>query len=150
MMKFMLLAAIAVSAAASAQAPSELRFGSEPWRLALSLDGFKAYEGVPSTADRQVYSYSNGLRVISVIVENAHAPATLASCRDVFAQRKQKSVQGIFPTNETQGQRGDGATQEYDLELNFQGKAIVQHNAFACRVRGNYYIDVHASKMDYR
>src|SRR5207253_2773617 len=95
--------------APAAPKPTELHFGSEPWRLALSLGDLKPTEGAPSSADRHVYTYSNDrLEVLSVIVEDAHSPATLDSCRDVFARRKQ----GMPIVNEVQGQSGDAATQE--------------------------------------
>ena len=144
-----ILIALVSSAPSSAQSskPTELRFGNVPWHLALSLGDMKPAEGFPSRPDRDVFTYSNGKgTILSVIVENAHAPATLASCRDVFARRKA----GMQPANEVQGQRGDGATQEYDLKVDFQGEAIVQHNVFSCRVRGTYYIDTHASKIRYQ
>ena len=143
-----ILIALVVSASSSAQPkPTELRFANVPWHLALSLGDMKPTEGFPSRPDRDVFTYGDGKgTILSVIVENAHAPATLASCRDVFARRK-ASMQ---PVNEVQGQRGDAATQEYDLKVDFQGEAIVQHNVFSCRVRGTYYIDAHASKIRYQ
>lgn len=147
-------AGLVLAAAAPAQAPkpTELHFGNEPWRLVVSATGMKPIEGVPSKPDRQVFTYHNDaeLTVLSVIVENAHAPATLASCRDVFARRKQQGAAGLLPVNEVQAQRGEAATQEYDLVVPYQGKTITQHNVFSCRVRGTYYIDVHASKIDYQ
>ncbi|HEX6741367.1 MAG TPA: hypothetical protein VF079_06185 [Sphingomicrobium sp.] len=133
-------------AAGAPAAPTELRFGSEPWHLALSLGGLKPTQGVESTADRQAWTYSNDKgTILSVIVENAHAPADKASCRDVFERRKAD----LKPANEVQGERGDAATQEYDFQLDFRGKAIVQHNIFSCRVRGTWYIDAHVSKIGY-
>jgi hypothetical protein len=150
MTKLTLLASIALASAAPAQAPkpTELHFGDEPWHLALSLGDLKPIEGAASRPDRQVFTYSNDRGVVlSVIVENAHEPASMASCRDVFAQRKQHGTAGMLPLNEAQGQRGEAATQEYDLKLDYQGEKITQHNAFSCRVRGTYYVDVHASKI---
>jgi hypothetical protein len=133
--------------AGAAPKPTELHFGSEPWHLVLSLGDLKPTEGAPSSVDRKVFTYADDRgSVLSVIVEDAHRPAIMASCRDVFAGRKAE----MQPDNETQGQRGDSATQEYDLKLNFQGKPIVQHNVFSCRTRGNYYIDVHASHVPYQ
>jgi len=151
-MKFVsapIIIALVVSASSSAQSPkpTELRFGNAPWHLALSLGDMKPTEGFPSRPDRDVFTYGDGKgTILSVIVEDAHAPATLASCRDVFARRKA----GMQPANEVQGQRGDAATQEYDLKVDFQGEAIVQHNVFSCRVRGTFYIDTHASKIRYQ
>src|SRR5262249_20109396 len=139
-----LLALFALLALAAA-APTELRFADAPFHLALSLGDMTPFEGAPSTADRKVFSYSQGTTDLSVIVENAHAPAVMESCRDLFQRRKE----GMQPANEVQGQRGDAATQEFDMPLEFQGKPIVQHNIFSCRVRGTWYIDTHASKMGY-
>ena len=151
-MKFVsapIIIALVVSASSSAQSskPTELRFANVSWHLALSLGDMKPTEGFPSRPDRDVFTYGDGKgTILSVIVEDAHAPATLASCRDVFARRKA----GMQPANEVQGQRGDAATQEYDLKVDFQGEAIVQHNVFSCRVRGTFYIDTHASKIRYQ
>lgn len=144
-----ILIALVASAPSSAQSskPTELRFAGVPWHLALALGDMKPAEGFPSRPDRDVFTYSNGKgTILSVIVENAHAPATLESCRDVFERRKD----GMQPDNEVEGQRGDAATQEYDLKLDFQGEAIIQHNIFSCRVRGTHYIDTHVSKIRYR
>ena len=144
-----ILIALVVSASSSAQPPkpTELRFANVPWHLALSLGDMKPTEGFPSRPDRDVFTYGDGKgTILSVIVENAHAPATLASCRDVFARRKA----GMQPANEVQGQRGDAATQEYDLKVDIQGETIVHHNVFSCRVRGTFYIDAHASKVRYQ
>ena len=149
-----LLVALVASAPSSAQSskPTELRFADVPWHLALALGDMKPAEGFPSRPDRDVFTYSDGKgTILSVIVENAHAPATLASCREVFERRKLGNPgEGILLVNEVQGQRGDAATQEYDLKIDSHGEAIVQHNVFSCRVRGNYYIDAHASKIRYR
>ena len=134
------------ASAAPAAAPTELRFGSEPWHLALTLGGLKPTQGVESTGERQAWTWSNDTgTILSVIVENAHAPADLASCRDVFERRKAD----LKPVNEVQGERGDAATQEYDFQLDFHGKPLVQHNIFSCRVRGTWYIDAHVSKIGY-
>ena len=136
--------------AAAAPAVAELRFADEPWRLALQLDDMKPFEGAPSSPGRRVFSYSNGKGwVLSVIVENAQAPATLAGCRDVFDRRKQGGNAGFAPVDEVQGQRGDAATQEFDVKGELQGRPFVMHNSYSCRVRGTYYIDVHASKIPY-
>ena len=125
-------------------ATTELHFGSEPWHLELSLGDLKPIDGAESRPARQVYTYVDGQgTVLSVIVENAHEPASIDSCRDVFQRRKAQ----FQPNGEIQGNRGDAATQEYDLQLDFHGKPIVQHNVYACHVRGTYYIDVHASKF---
>lgn len=143
---------VAIAAAAPAQAPgsTQLRIHNEPWQLELSLGDLKPTQGFPSRADRQVSTYRNDKGVtLSVIVENARAPATLASCRNVFARRKQGKG-GLVPVNEVQSQRGETAFQEYDFKLALKGKTIVHHNIFSCRVRGTHYIDVHASKIDYR
>jgi len=51
--------------------------------------------------------------------------------------------------NEAQGQRGDALTQEFDAKLEFKGQPAIQHHIFSCRSRGNYFIDVHASKFGY-
>ena len=37
--------------------------------------------------------------------------------------------------------------QEYDWRTVVDGRTYLQHNLFSCRVRGNYYIDVHASTL---
>ena len=143
-----MLTGIALMAATAAQAkkPIELHFGNERWHLVLSSRDLKPTEGAPSDPDRQIWTYLNEQQmVLSVIVENAHQPATMASCRDVFAQRKQHGAGGLALSNEVQGQRGEAAIQEYDLKLG----TIVQHNIYSCRVRGTYYIDVHASKVGY-
>jgi len=139
---------VVFSAAAPAKIPkaTELHFGSEPWHLELSLGDLKPGSGPESTPDRQVYYYDNRQgTVLSVIVENAHESANIDACREVFERRKAD----VQPTDEVQGSRGDAATQEYDWKLEFQGKPVVQHNVFACRIRGTYYIDVHASKIRY-
>jgi len=144
-----ILIALVASAPSSAQSPkpTELRIANAPWHLALSLGDMKPAEGFPSRPDRDVFTYSNGKgTILSVVVENAHAPATLASCREVFERRKLGNPgEGIRLVNEVQGQQGEAATQEYDLTIESGGQTIVQHNAFSCRVRGTYYIDVHAS-----
>ena len=140
---------VILSAAAPAKMTKtiQLHFGSEPWHLELSLGGgLKPSDGPESSPDRQVYFYEDGQgTVLSVIVENAHEPANIDACREVFQRRKAD----IQPNDEVQGSRGDAATQEYDWKLDFQAKWVVQHNVFACRVRGTYYIDVHASKIPY-
>jgi hypothetical protein len=136
------LVSAAAWAAPALQKPTELRFANVPWHLELSLGDMKPIQGFPSRPDRDVFTYKNGEgTILSVIVENAHAPATLASCRDVFARRKA----GMQPLNEVQRQRGDTPTQEYDMPLSSRGAAVFQHNVYSCRVRGTYYIDVHAS-----
>jgi hypothetical protein len=143
-------ALVAVSASASASKPSELHFGGEPWHLELSLGDMKPIQGLPGRPDRDVFTYSDDRgTVLSLVVENAHEPATIASCREVFARRKQ-GMAAMQPVNEVQGQRRDAVTQEYDLTLDLKGKPILQHNIYSCRVRGNYYIDVHASRIAYR
>lgn len=140
-----ILAALASSTAfAAPRQPTELRIANVPWHLELSLGDMKPVEGFPSRPDRDVFTYrSDQGAILSVIVEDAHAPATLDSCRDVFARRKA----GVGAINEVQGQSGDAATQEYDVKVDFQGQTIVQHNIFSCRVRGTYYIDGHVSKI---
>src|SRR5206468_5816755 len=106
------------AAPAAAAKPIELRFGGEPWHLALALGALKPSEGAPSSPDRQIFTYADGQgTILSVIVENAREPATMASCRDVFARRKEQDFDGILPVDEVQGQRGEAATQEYDLKL---------------------------------
>jgi hypothetical protein len=140
-----LLVGLAYSAALAAPNPTELRIADVPWHLELSLGDMKPIEGFPSRPDRDAFTYQNANAILSVIVENAHVPATLDSCRDVFARRKT----GMGAINEVQGQRGDAATQEFDLKTEFQGRTIVQHNIFSCRVRGTYYVDTHVSKIAY-
>jgi hypothetical protein len=136
------LASSAAWAAPALQKPTELRFANVPWHLALSLGDMERIEGFPSRPDRDVFTYSNGKgTILSLIVENAHSPATLDGCRDVFARRKE----GMQPINEAQGQRGEAATQEYDMPLGSREAMVFQHNVYSCRVRGTYYIDVHAS-----
>jgi hypothetical protein len=145
----MLAAGIALAAATPAQAkkPIELHFGKEPWHLVLSASDLKPMQGAPSGRDRQVFTYANDRgMLLSVIVENAHQPATMASCRAVFDERKHFDAGGMGPSNEVQGQRGEAAMQEYGLKFG----PIVQHDIFSCRVRGTYYIDVHASKLPYQ
>lgn len=138
-----LTASVPVSASSK---PAELHFGTESWHLALSLGGLKPSQGAPSSPDRQIFTYDDDRgTILSVIVENAHEPATMAGCRDVFARRTQAGM-----LNEAQGERGEAATQEYDLKLRVQGQPLVWHHAHSCRVRGTYYIDVHASRMRYR
>jgi hypothetical protein len=140
------LLAICLTASVPASAspkPKELRFGTEPWHLALSLGRLKPSQGAPSSPDRQIFTYEDGRgTILSIIVENARAPATIASCRDVFARRAEAGM-----VNQVLGERGDAATQEYDLKLDVQGQPMVWHHAHSCRVRGTYYIDVHASRM---
>ena len=153
MMKLLLaslLLALAAGATAQASKPTELRFGNEPWRLLFSLGDLKPTQGVASRPDRDAFTYRNDRGVtLSIIVENAHAPATLASCRNVFARRKQGNGR-LVPINEVQDQRGEAAIQEYDFTIDSKGTTVVHHNVFSCRVRGTHYIDVHASKMGYR
>lgn len=146
----LVLLAIAVTAAAPAETPKTKVLHYDRWSLVIPLAGLKPTNGFPSRPDRDIFTYTNGrLTEVSVIVENAHAPATLASCRDVFAQRKQgyEDIRDVQLINEIEGQRGDAATQEYDVRL---PNGAIHHNIFTCRVRGNYYIDVHASKLGYR
>jgi hypothetical protein len=134
-----------VPASASSKA-TELHFGTEPWHLALTLGGLKPSQGAPSSPDRQIFTFDDDRgTILSVIVENAHEPATMASCRNEFAQRTEA---GMF--NETKGEHGEGATQEFDLKFDLQGQPAVWHQAYSCRVRGTYYIDVHASRIRYR
>ena len=149
---FLLAIAMATTTAAAAEASKTkiLHFGNEPWHLILSLSGLTPAEGFPGSPDRDVFTYTNDrLMNLSVVVENAHAPATLASCRDVFAQRKQgyDGITGVQLINEIEGQRGDAATQEYEVRL---PNRAIHHNVFSCRARGTYYIDVHVSKLGYQ
>jgi len=138
--------ALAAGAPAQAKKPIELHFGNQPWHLVLSSGELKRIEGAPSSPDRQIFTYRSGQMLLSVIVENAHAPATMASCRAVFEQRTHFEAGGMGPSNEVQSQRGEAAMQEYDLKLG----PVVQRDIFSCRVRGTYYIDVHASKLPYQ
>ncbi|HMI20792.1 MAG TPA: hypothetical protein VK533_14745 [Sphingomonas sp.] len=132
--------------AATVPKTTELHFGSEPWHLELALGELKPSGGAESRPDRKVYTYADKQgTVLSVIVENAHEPANIEGCREVFQRRKAD----IQPNDEVQVGRGDAVMQEYDWKLEFQGKPVVQHNVFVCRVRGTYYIDVHASKIPY-
>ena len=76
-----------VPASASSK-PTELHFGGEPWHLALSLGRLKPSQGAPSSRDRQIFTYDdNRGTILSVVVENAHEPATMANCRGVFTRR---------------------------------------------------------------
>lgn len=130
--------------------PTEVHVDNEPWHLELSLDGFQPAEGFPSSVNRQILTYRNGRgTMLSVIVENAHAPATLASCRRLFARRMQGGG-GPIPVNEVQRHRSDASFQEYDLKIGSNGATMLHHNIYSCRVRGSYYIDVHASKVPYQ
>ena len=154
-MKLVTSLLVTLAAGSPAQAPSatELHFGNEPWHLALALGDLKPTRGIPSSADRQVFTYRNDDGVmLSVIVQKTHKPATLESCRNLFTRRKTGAslLAGIRVANEVQGQRGEAATQEYDMIAENPGETIVHHNVFNCRIRGTYYIDVHASKMRYQ
>jgi hypothetical protein len=141
---------LAAGAPARSREPTEILFDQEPWRLALFLGDLKPVQGYPDSPNRQVLTYGNEKGVmLSVIVQKIGAPATLASCLNVFDHRKQ-GRDGTVPVNEVHGQRSQTAYQEYDLILGAGANAIVHHDIFSCRVRGNYYIDVHASKLDYR
>jgi len=142
-----ILIALVASAPSLAQSskPIELRFANVPWHLELSLGDMKPIQGFPSRPDREVFTYRNDKAILSVIVENAHAPATLDSCRDVFERRKA----GMELSKDVQGQRGDAATQEYNLSFGDRKAMAFQHNVYSCRVRGTYYIDVHASRINY-
>ena len=143
------LAGLALLAATPAQAkkPIELHFGNQPWHIVLSAGDLTPVKGAPSTADRQTFMYRNDRQMLlSVTVENAHESATMESCGVVFEHRKKFGAYGAAPSNERQGQRGEAAMQEYDVKLG----AEALHNIFSCRVRGTYYIDVHASKLPYR
>lgn len=145
----MLMAAPGLAAAPSAQ-PAEIRPAGEPWHLSLSLGDLTPVQGYPSRQDREVRTYRNGSGVtLSVIVENARAPATLASCRNVFARRKQGRG-SMIPINESQREANGTVFQEYDLSMEAVGKSGLHHNIHSCRARGTYYIDVHASKANYR
>lgn len=148
-------AATALAAATPVQAkkPITLQVGNQPWHLVLPSGELKPIEGAPSSPDRQIFTYRSGQMVLSVIVENAHEPATMASCRSVFAQRKQQGTGGMRVSNEVQSLRGEAATQEFDLKLGAidpKLAAVVEHDIYSCRVRGTYYIDVHASKLPYQ
>lgn len=140
------LAALASSAAIAAPKPTELRIANVPWHLELSLADMKPIEGYPSRPDRDVFTYKiDEGGILSVIVENAHSPATLAGCRAVFERRKA----GMGLTRDVQAQRGDAATQEYNVSFGDPKAMAFQHNVYSCRVRGTYYIDVHAARIHY-
>jgi hypothetical protein len=144
-----LLTALAAAASAYAPEPAEVRVDNETWYLQLPSGDLQPIEAVPSTADRKVLTYRVRDMTLSVIVENAHAPATIASCREVFDGRQQGMAQfGL--ANEVRSQRGDAAIQEHDLTIDDRGQRVAHHDIFSCRVRGFYYIDVHASKTGYR
>lgn len=135
-------------AAERAGALSDLHFGKEKWHLALSLPGLKPAQADRSNPDRQSFYYMSEDRsvIVSVIVENAHAPAKMASCHRVFEQRAKAPF--ISKLEIKAGKRGDAALQEYTVNLSPDGSKVQRH-IHTCRVRGNYYVDVHASKSLY-
>lgn len=151
-MIFLPLSLLLLAAAPSAQSSTILPVEGASWRLAVPLGDLKPTQGFPSRQDRQVRTYRDGRgTMLSVIVENARQPATLASCRNVFDRRKGGTPgPNIRLINEVQSQRGQIAIQEYDFEIDSGGRKTLHHNVHSCRARGTHYIDVHASKMDYR
>ena len=131
--------------------PIELRVGNEPWRVVLAAPGMKKAEGAPSRPGRQIYTFQNTktFTMLSVIVEDAQAPATMASCRDVH-ERRAKALPSDIRSTEKHELRGEAEFQEYTLALPVPGEPILQHHVHNCRIKGNYYIDAHASKLRYK
>jgi hypothetical protein len=137
----------AAAASAKAPAPTELPVFGVPWHLSLALGAMKPFVLEPGRPGRQTYDFhtDDGTSVMTIAVENVEEPATLDGCRDVFDRRPGRiggELKGLHAE-----QRGDSAMQEYDWYGTVEGRAYVQHNVFSCRVRGTYYIDVHASKL---
>lgn len=150
-MRFALpLASALIAAPLIAQSGSlpDLHFGREKWHLSLNLPGLAPAQADKANPDRQTFYYMSENRsvIVSVIVENAHAPAKMASCHRVFEQRAKAPF--IAKVEIKAGKRGDAALQEYTVNLAPDGSKVQRH-IHTCRVRGNYYIDVHASKSLY-
>jgi hypothetical protein len=146
----LLMLASAAAAPASTSKPTAVTVDNEPWYLLLDLGDLTPTEGIESNSNRKILTFGSDKGVmLSVIVQKVHAPATLAGCRDLFDRRK-RGEGDLIPANEVQWQQGDTSIQEFEWFFGSGDKTIIHHNTFSCRVRGNYYIDVHASKAGYR
>ena len=125
------------------------RVDGQHWHLLLPPDDLEPTEGLPSSVDRQIRTFRSGDGLmLSIIIQNMHAPATMEGCLELF-ERRRIGHAGISAANETHGVSGDTGFQEYDYELG-ANRTTLHHNIFSCRVRGTYFIDVHASKLGYR
>lgn len=144
----MAAATFAAPLVAESAALPDLHFGREKWHLSLSLPGLKPAQADKANPDRQSFYFMSEDRsvIVSVIVVNAQAPATMASCKRVFEQRAKAPF--ITKVEIKAGKRGEAALQEYTVNLAPDGSKVQRH-IHTCRVKGNYYIDVHASKSLY-
>lgn len=143
-----LLLATLVTALAAAPAPIRLPVANAPFHLTVELGGMKPFELDPSRPGRQTFSFhtNDGNSVMTIAVEDVEEPATLAGCREVYDRRPAR-IGGELRGYHVE-QHGEAAMQEYAWYTTVDGRAYVQHNVFSCRVRGTYFIDVHASALN--
>jgi hypothetical protein len=137
-------------AAAAAPAPTRLAVANAPFHLTVELGNMTPFKLDPGRPGRQTFDFhtGDGNSVMTIAVEDVDEPATLAGCKEVFDRRPGK-IGGEFNEYHVE-QHGEALMQEYDWHTTVAGRAYVQHNVFSCRVRGNYYIDVHASALNPR
>lgn len=130
--------------------PLRVSLRDVPWVLEIAAPGFVITQDT-TQADGRRYLLaskdSDGI-VISATLEKVRGAATLDGCREVFRGRLQPN--GPFKLSGVkQSQVGEMAVLEYLIpEVN--GVPVNQKNVFGCLVKGDVYIDIHASKAPFK
>ena len=136
-------------ALASETWPATIEVKGEPWHLSLNLPDFATLGDEGEDGRRRIYTFLDRGRemILSVMIEKVPGMATMDGCREINARRAAGG--GTFhPIDVQTGSRGEAAVVELSIPLSADGK-VVQRHIFACRTRGNRYIDTHVSKVRY-
>lgn len=135
--------------AQSAKNPVLIFFPDASWAVQIDSPGFAAKTDESQPNGRRYYYAINDRTqmALSITLTRVDGPATLDDCRATLDKRI--SNPGEFkPANVKRSQANDFTILEYIVH-EFRGAPIEQENLFACGVKGDTYVDVHISKVQY-
>jgi hypothetical protein len=130
--------------------PMAFSVPAAPWLMEFPFAGVEINQQSVKPDGRSGYfqiAYTDTKMIVSFWIEPAAKCQDSQSCRDmVYAGNTPKLDQ---PRNLSKGQVGDISVFEYLLPT-FRGIELNQHNFYAEFVANGWWVDMHASKSDYK
>ena len=130
--------------------PTRLSIPAENWVLSVNLKGFNIEKDNSDSKANTRYmlaTQKNTGITISVFIEKAAHKGDYDDCRSFYWEKASKSP--LPMENITLYEESNIAFVEYDV-VNFQGQRIDFHSLNAYLSYGDYWIDVHISKTQYK
>jgi hypothetical protein len=122
---------------------------SQNKHLAINLEGFKIeraiYSKDSSAFQLSAFNKKSGT-TLSIFIEKAEQEGDKLACRDFYWSKAEKSP--LAKENLKTYQTENAAIVEHDTK-EFNGMKVNYHSLNAYLASGNYWVDVHVSKMGY-